>query len=245
MRVALLVGLAWLLATGTVAADPIRLAANERLAEQFVASRMLKNIYAKLDMQVQVEPMPAARSNLEATQGLRDGEVARIAAYGVRNPGLIRVATPYYFLTSRAFWLKPRNATIQSRSDLKHYSVGVIRGVAHSEELTEGHPSLTLTKEPLQMFRMLLAGRFEVALDTGINGNYLQARHGWTAIEQSDDLARLDLYHYLHSRHAALAPKLDKIIRQMRTSGELEALRIQAENELLNTQLDHFTGLQP
>ncbi|MBH9552546.1 transporter substrate-binding domain-containing protein [Inhella gelatinilytica] len=242
MRVfALWIGLL-MLACGSSQAQPLRLAANERLAEQWVAATMLRAIYAKAGLQAKVEPLPPARANLETLSGQRDGEVARIAAYGDRNPSLVRVETPYYQLTSQAFWLRVRAASIKDRKDLVHYSVGAIRGVAHSSELTLEHPSVTLTNEPLQMFRMLLGSRFDVALDTGINGKYLIAKNGWQDIESSTDLAKLDLYHYLHPKHAKLAPRLNQIIRQMRESGELDHIRQQAEAELLKTQLDQFSG---
>lgn len=244
MRRILLCCVVGLLGATPVQGQTLHLAANERLAEQFVASRMLRVIYAKAGLNLDIEPMPAARANLETVQGQRDGEIARIAAYGERNPTLIRVDLPYYHLTSRAFWMKARNASVASRADLKHYSVGAIRGVAHSMELTEGHPSVTLTKEPMQMFRMLRGGRFDLALDTGINGRYLVSKNRWQDIDFSPDLARLDLYHYLHPRHSALAARLEQAIRQMRSSGELDQARTQAENELLTTQLDQFTGPQ-
>lgn len=232
------------LGAGTVQAQVLKLAANERLAEQFVASRLLKAIYAQAGLGLQIESMPAARASLETVQGLRDGEVARIAAYGQRNPELIRVATPYYHLTSQAFWMKSRQLAVADRGDLRRYSLGSIRGVAHSTELIKDHPAVTLTKEPLHMFRMLRAGRFDLTLDTGINGQYLIARHHWYDIESSPELARLDLIHYLHPRHAALAPRIDQSIRQLRDRGALERLRSQAEAELLLVDLDTFTGLQ-
>ena len=227
MRRLLLCCLVWFLGSSAAQGQALRLAANERLAEQFVASRMLRVIYAKAGLNLEIEPMPAARANLETIQGRRDGEIARIAAYGERNPTLIRVDPPYYQLTSRAFWLKSRNATVKDRTELRHYSVGAIRGVAHSMELTEAHPAVTLTKEPLQMFRMLQSGRFDLALDTGINGRYLVSRNNWQDIESSPDLASFDLYHYLHPKHSALTERLERTIRQMRSSGELDQVRSQ------------------
>lgn len=224
---------------------PLKFAANERLAEQWVAHRMLQGIYAKVGIAIHIEPMPPARANLETIKGLRDGEVARIKAYGERNPTLIRVATPYYYLTTVAYSMKARMASVTQLSDLRHYTIGALRGVAHSQEATEGHPSVTFAQTSEQMFRMLASGRFDVALDTGINGRYLLKRQRSNEIESSKDLAQLELFHYLHPRHAELATKLDLVIRQMQASGELEALRQKAEQALQEISIDGFSGPQP
>ena len=42
-------------------------------------------------------------------------------------------------------------------------SKGGASGVAYASELTEGHPSVTLTQNSEQMFRMLQAGRIDLA----------------------------------------------------------------------------------
>lgn len=238
-------GLGLVAGVAHAAGPPLTLAANEKLAVQWVASRMLKAIYAKAGLELQVVALPATRANLETVGGLRDGEVARIAAYGERNPTLLRVPTPYYYIATTAFSLKSRSAAVRSRADLVHYSVGAIRGVTHAQDITEGHPSVTLTPTAEQLFRMLQSGRFDLALDTRINGEYVVQRGGLRDIEISPDLARHDLFHFLHPRHAARVDAIDAVIRQMRASGELERLRLQAEADLITIALDTFSGTQP
>lgn len=247
-KVLLRAALAVLLACGAqvVLAErlPVRLAANERLAEQWVAQRVLSEAYARAGLSLQIEAMPPARANIEAVRGLLDGEVARIYAYGERNPTLIRVKTPIYSLTTVAFSVRDRMVGVKKPEDLSRYSVGALRGVAHSDRITQGHSSVTFTQTAEQMFRMLRAGRFDVAMDTGINGRYVIGSKGLDDIVASPDLASLELYHYVHSKHASLAERIDSVLQKMQASGELDGLRKRAETELQYILLERFSGLQ-
>ena len=46
-------------------------------------------------------------------------------------------------------------------------------------------------------------------------------------------LERIPLYHFLHQRHRELVPKVEKVIRDMQASGELERVRQHAMAKLL------------
>lgn len=221
---------------------PLQLAANERLAEQWVAAQLLQEVYRRAGLSMVIEPLPPARATKETVSGLKDGEVARIRAYGESNPTLDRVEPAIYVLTSNAFSLRSRAAEIHRREDLVHYSLGAIRGVAHSSDLTEGHPATTLTQRADLLFKMLNSRRFDAALDTGINGRYVIKRQGLTDIQVSPDLARYELFHYLHPKHQALAGRIGAVIGQMRASGEMDKLIVKAEADLKQIDLETFTG---
>lgn len=221
---------------------PVQLAANERLAEQWVAAQLLQEVYRQAGLNLVIEPMPPARATKDTLSGAKDGEVARIRAYGENNPTLIRVEPAIYALTSNAFSLRSRSAEIKRRDDLVHYSLGAIRGVAHSNELTEGHPATTLTQRADLLFKMLVSRRFDAALDTGINGRYLIKRQGLADIQVSPDLAQHALYHYLSPKNPEMAIRIGKVITQMRASGEMDKLIAKAEAGLQKIDLETFTG---
>ena len=116
-----------------------------------------------------------------------------------------------------------------SRDDLRQYSLGSIRGMAYVQELTESHPALTPTQNPLQLFRMLAAGRLDLALCTTLAAQSAMVVLGLRDLDASPDLARFELHHYLHMRRKDLAPRIADVIRRMRDSGELEQLSQQFE----------------
>jgi ABC-type amino acid transport substrate-binding protein len=217
------------------AQTPLRLARNEKLAEQAVAEHLLKDIYSRAGLAAVVTPLPPARANMAAVDGKLDGEVARIDSYHLRNPALMRVEPAYYYLTTAAFARSASGAVIATRDDLKAYSVGVIRGVQHSMDATEGHPNVQFANSAEQLFLMLSAGRFEVALDTGINGRYMLKKLNLAGITETGILAKRDLFNYLHKKNIAHIPAISSQIRRLADSGELAKMVLQAEKEFLES----------
>lgn len=189
-----------------------------------VAAQLLTEIYRRAGLGLQIDVMPPPRASLTALSDKADGELIRIASYGQVYPQLLRVEPPFYRVSIRAYALPARGASVQTRDDLKHYAVGSIRGMAYVQELTENHPALTLTQNPTQLMRMLMAGRIDLALCTTLAAQSAMASLGVKDLDASPELARFDLYHYLHVRHQDLAARLGDTIRRMRDSGELEPL---------------------
>jgi len=161
--------------------------------------------------------------------GKADGDLIRIPSYGQIYPQLVRVDPPYYRIVIKAYSLVARSANVQTRDDLKHYALGSIRGMAYAQELTENHPALTLAQNPLQLFRMLAAGRVDVALCTTLAAQAAISNLALKDVEVSPDLARFEMHHYLHMRRKDLAPRIGEVIRKMKDSGELEQLTTRYE----------------
>jgi polar amino acid transport system substrate-binding protein len=194
-----------------------------------VAARLLTEIYRRAGLGLQIDVLPAPRASLMTLSDKADGELVRIASYGQIYPQLLRVDPSFYRVSVRAYSLPARSASVQTRDDLRHYSVGSIRGMIYAQELTENHPALTLTQSPLQLFRMLVAGRLDVAISTTLSAPSALASLGIKDLDASPDLARFDLHHYLHIRHKDIAPRIGEVIRRMRDSGELEQVTQQYE----------------
>jgi len=211
------------------ALDTLVVTAVNKSGSSAVAARLLAEIYRRAGLGLQIDVLPAPRASLMTLSDKADGELIRIASYGQTYPQLVRVDPAYYRVSVRAYSLPGRNASVQTRDDLKHYALGSIRGMVYVQELTENHPALTLTQGHLQLFRMLIAGRLDVALCTTLSAQSTIASLGIKEIDVSPDLARFDLHHYLHVRRKELAPRLGDVIRKMKDSGELEQLTTQYE----------------
>lgn len=211
------------------AMQTLAITAVNRTGGSGVAARLLADIYRRAGLGLQIDVLPAARASLQALSDKADGELVRIASYGQTYPQLLRVDPPFYRVCVRAYAMTARGAHVQTREDLRHYSVGSIRGMAYVQELTESHPALTLTQDPLQLFRMLAAGRLDLALCTTLAAQAALHNLGLKDVDASPDLARLELHHYLHVRHKELAPRIADVIRRMKDSGELEQLTAQYE----------------
>ena len=102
----------------------------------------------------------------------------------------------------------------------------------------------------------LVARRFDVAVNDGFSGLLVIRRlklarsavngsaYGRGAIvapplraaggiSLSPALEHIPLYHFLHERHRELLPRIEKVVREMQASGELERVRQQAMAKML------------
>lgn len=218
-------------ASSAVLAQEVNLARNENAIGQAVAAKLLADIYKKAGLTANITPFPGARANALALSGEKDGEVARIPAYFVKNPTLVKVEPGYYYLTTGAFAKTDKHITITSKDDLKKYKVGIVRGIAHAEAATEGLAGLQVTSSYDQLYQMLDAGRIDVAIDEGINGPVTLKGLGLTGITQVGEIARLDLFNVLTPAKKDLAPKISAAIKALKDSGELAKLTKRYEEE--------------
>lgn len=214
-------------------AQEVNLASNENAIVQTVAAKLLNDIYKKAGLTANITPLPGARANAMALAGDKDGEVARIPAYFVKNPTLVKVEPGYYYLTTGAFAKADKGITITSKDDLKKYQVGIVRGIAHAEAATEGLTGLQVVGSYDQLYKMLNAGRIDIAIDEGINGPSTLKGLGITGISQVGEIARLDLFNVLTPAKKDLAPKISAAIKALKGSGELAKLTKRYEEEVV------------
>ncbi|MFT7772299.1 substrate-binding periplasmic protein [Roseateles sp.] len=221
--------LAGLAGQRALALETLYVTAVSKTGSSGVAARLLADIYRRAGLGLQIEVLPAPRASLLALSDKADGELVRIASYGQTYPQLLRVDPAFYRVSVRAYSLAARGAHVLTREDLRHYALGSIRGMAYVQELTEHHPALTLTQSPLQLFRMLVAGRLDLAVCTTLAARSAIAELDLKDLDISPELARFELHHYLNLRRRELAQRIAEVIRKMRDSGELEQLTQQYE----------------
>ena len=227
-----------LLMTHLSSAETYHFVSINNLIEQEVGRIIIPQIYDKLGISITITPLPGKRAQFEATSGTSDGEIMRIFTYGTENNTVVRVPTPYYYLETMAFVRKDRNITIKSKEDLKNYKVVKVRGVKHTNNITQGHESLVDLNTTEQIMKFLDKGRADIALTNTVDGLMVIKDLGLKDIVKiSDPLATLDLYHYIHEDHQHLIPKVDAVIKQMIASGELENLIQDAEIAVIDKNL--------
>lgn len=225
MAAALLLGaLPWPPAGAQAKLPELRIAAVQKDALSWVAARLLTEIYRAAGLQLVIEPLPAVRAGMVVQGGQLDGELVRIQSYGQQHPQLLRVEPAYYRLSVQAYSMPARRLRVTSRMDLRLYSLGAVRGLSYVPELTAGHPALTQAQNAEQLFRMLQAGRLDLALESSVTAGYVLDQLALRDATASPELARYELYHYLHPRHRELLPRLSEAIRRLKASGELEQL---------------------
>ena len=205
------------------------------LIEQRVGEIVLPKIYQKLGLQITVNPLPARRAQAMATSGALDGEIMRIWTYGDENPTTIRVPTPYYQLETTAFVRRDRDIVLKTKADLKNYRIAKVGGVKHTNNITQGLSSVFNVGDSIAIMRMVQKGRVDVALTNTTDGlQVLRNLKIDDVVKLTPPLAKLDLFHYIHKDHQDLIPKVDKVIKAMKQSGELEVLISEAEKTIIS-----------
>ena len=207
----------------------------EYLIEQEVGRIVLPQIYQNIGMDITILPLPAQRAQLVANSGKKDGEIMRIWTYGNENAHTIRVPTPYYYLETMPFVLKGSQIKIHSKEDLKRYRLAKVRGVKHTNNITEGLTDVYEMNSTENMFKMLRSGKVDVVLTNTLDGNLILNKLGIeNVITTGKPLAILPLYHYIYKKHKELVPLIDQETLRLKNSGELQAMVEEAEKIVMN-----------
>ncbi len=179
----------------------------------------------RIGVEFKLVGLPSERSLVAANQGEVDGEGLRVANLGDQYPNLLRVPERYVGIAFVAF---ARDASIsldQGWDALKPYRVAFINGWKMFEA-NAGHARVVHKVErPEQLFEMLEHGHIDLALYTRADGLALVRRLGYSSIAPlAPSLKDVDLFLYLHKRHAAQVPRLAAAIRSMKADGSYNRL---------------------
>lgn len=196
---------------------------------QTVAADVLSVVYSRTGVELRVAVMPSPRASNELDAGRLDGEVARIASYFDDHPLLMRVGPPLMSVDAVAYSRAGDEAVVTDARSLHGRRVGVVRGILQTRQAVAGVPGVLEVGSGPQMYRMLAAGRLDVIIDTPVNHRLHTSRLGLAAIVPRAVLRSEPVYHGLHRRHAAIAPRLQATLEAMHDSGELAALVARAE----------------
>jgi ABC-type amino acid transport substrate-binding protein len=220
----------WLAACSLSSAQPaLRFARIENIPDQYVGGEILKAVYARLRIPIELVDMPAQRALLDSSRGVIDGEVARNIRVGEQYPTLLVVRPAINFIEPSAF-VKDRRIGVASWDSIRNYRIGIVRGVGTSEDGTRGMPNVLAVTSLEQLMLALDADRIDVAVSDDFSGLLAVRKMGLQdrIALLKPPLQRNDIYHYLHEKHRDLVPKVEAVLRQMRASGELDALRQRA-----------------
>lgn len=203
------------------------------LYEQQVGQIIVSQIYKNLGIDISITHMPGNRAILETVSGRMDGEIMRIESYGRDHPQVLRVPTPYYNLATMVFYKKGSGIVVNSAEDLAKYSVLKVRGVKHTNNITAGLTNVYDYDDTESMLKALDKNRDNVALTHTGDGLFVIEKYQIANIEHRvKPLSVWPLYHYVHKKNAHLVEKVDRIIREMKASGELDKLTKRAEKKV-------------
>jgi polar amino acid transport system substrate-binding protein len=221
-RILLAAALALVSLSGSAQARPYLISQIEDDPLSARAFEIVRAAYGRIGMEVQVEPLPNERGIVSADAGDTDGDTIRMAGIEGRYPNLVRVPEPVLNYETIAF-TSGLEFKVKGWESLRPYSLCVIRGMKLAEKGSEGMHRELVSGSELVM-RMLAAGHCQV----GILGEavWLEVDRLGTgpfrALEPPVEI--VPVYHYVHRRHAELAPRLAEALKAMRRDGTIDSI---------------------
>lgn len=206
-------------------------------------SRWVRLIYdeafKRLGIPFQLEHFTLARRAALVQEDRIDGETSRILTYGDTRPHLVRVEESLIDLGFSLYTANPA-LRLERLEDLRSapYLVEYRRGILICENtLRKVVPAERLSDVPVQQqgLKKLIAGRTDLYCDIDVYVlQELQSSEfeGASVRKVISIGAAVPTYPYLHKKHAALAPRLAEVLKQMKAEGLIEAYRRQVERDL-------------
>lgn len=168
-------------------------------------------------------PGASARALKLANGGQDDGVALRIAGLEERFPNLVRVPEKVmdndFVAYSRA-----RLPTAMDWAALESLSVAYILGwVIFEKNLPEGTYA-TAVADVSQLFGLLANRRTDVVLYERWQGLAAARDQGVEVVVAEPPLASVEMFMYLHQKHASLVPRLAEALRGMKADGTYGAI---------------------
>lgn len=216
-----------------------RLTLNSGTAEPFINAdgsgfygELVKEIFSQLNINANVVRLPSGRSIINANQGIDDGVIARTKGINKKHQNLIRVPEPVLNFKFVAYSLSSK-IEVDNWSSLKPYSIGIIRGWRIYEKNVVNTKNLTSVTDAEQLFKLLLNNRSDLILFEQYRGSWWNKHLNAKAHLIGSPLAEKEMFIYMHKKHAALVPKIAKILSELKKDGRYQRIK----NETLDKDI--------
>ncbi|MGY5798277.1 hypothetical protein [Rheinheimera faecalis] len=215
MRFLLLCLLCFQCSTCLAAVPQIEVGASNNLPPDHPSILLMQKAYQQLGYQMKLVVMPLERSAYESNKGLMlDAELSRTAEAAAMLPNMVRVKVPIGHIRITAFSREP-SIQIKNWQSLGIWQVDVLRGIYLAKINMQGQKYTEVNTIP-QAIKRLLSGRADIAVLLGDETEWLLKQQAYQGIYTiAPDLAKTQIFHYVHERHAALVPKLEAALRQL------------------------------
>lgn len=199
---------------------------NSRLYK--ISNAVLKNAFKSFGINFEIKASPPKRIPIEINLGNIDGDTHRIYDFNLEKkyPNLIRVEESIQIVDQSVF-TKLENIKVNGWKSLSSYKILYLSGIKVVEN------GLDLAKVPTEnrlgvydidnAFNLLNLDRGDIVIVSPSTGRASLKKLGISnrSIKMvSPPVVRIELYPYMHKKHAALAKKLADKIRELKETGQ-------------------------
>lgn len=184
-----------------------------------ILDRLAQEAFGRIGLTIHVTRLPSERAIELANQGHVDGDLFRIAGLEKKFSNLRMVSEPWLEMHFVAFTLQ-ENLSLSTWQDLIPLHVAFIKGWQVFETNLKQARSITRADNSPQLFELLKQQRVDVILYDALQGEWLKQKLGMNhARIAGKPLITSPIHIYLHSKHAAMIPKVTQALRDMKQDG--------------------------
>ena len=189
-----------------------------------IYDRIVTAMFARINVDIQINHLPSARSIENVDLGIDDGEYARIKNISDYFKNLIPVEEKLLDYRFSAFSKQPHLA-ISSWNDLQEHHTGYIRGWKIYENNAKKCKSVTLATTEDELFRLLLEDRVDIILYEKMRGiDFLQRNKIDTVFASPEPVSVRGMYLFLNKKHENLVQPLSNALQDMKREGEYQKI---------------------
>lgn len=186
--------------------------------------RIVIEAFRRIGVAVRLVQMPSERALQNANQGVDDGNFPRIEGLAALYPNLVMVPESMSTFPCTAFTRDPGLKSL-AWADLRGPQVAYVQGWKLVELNVADAGQLQHVRDQEALFTLLDKGRARIVIADLYTGREIIRRNGYRNMRALlPPLADPPMYIYLHKRHAPLAPRLVRALREMKRDGTLERL---------------------
>lgn len=194
--------------------------------------------FSRLHLQVDVIQMTLPRLDESLLSGMIDVEVREWWYIDLHPELILRVDEPVFSVSFGVYTANPDLQEQAVESLPRNSNIEFRRGIYECEKaIKEIFPEERISDitTPEQGMRKLISGRTDLYCDVDLAVDYIRGRsktQEFSSIRRVSEVGTpVRLYTYLSKRNAALAPRLNAVLKEMKAEGVFERLRMQARQK--------------
>lgn len=174
--------------------------------------------HRRLGQKAIVFKAPSARALFMANEGITVGDPCRVKGIEKKFSNLIPVPTSPISMTAHIY-SHSADFKVQSWKQLGAYQLGILLGDRYAIDGTKGIDVVQVHTN-YQLLQMLVYKRIDLASIVTIDAERILRKNKIKEIKRLEPpIASFPIHIYLHKDYAALVPKLDRVIKQMKAEG--------------------------
>lgn len=194
---------------------------------------VLTEAYKRIGIDVEFKSYPAMRAIENSNHGITDGEGFRVADIEKEYPNLIRINIPVRVDNMYIYIKKGREFEVDGWNSIpRGYILGYKRGIKFIQYAVDQYKLESKTTSNMdQLMQSLDADRNDLVI-AGVKEaeNSLNTLNLTNIVKLETPIHSVKLYHYLNVKHKGVAEKLEKVLMEMESSGEMERIAEAALN---------------